>query len=837
MMAGGKALRTTEVVQSQRSRLNASQTSCADMIAHRMGLDPATPRAQFRQRVLSPLNAHLAAQGYLVEPLLCERRAKDINFYRAAKGALSKYERAIKADEVAGRRWARAMKNSSSAVPDIEDLTTAVDQFLEEQDYGEDERMFPLRFAKAVETAKASRQRLVEKAKALLDQVGHGASQDQIAERAGGAAEEAEEKDGMQEAATEVEQALASGVIPLVDVKGVSERSGTALLLAALVVLRAQQDGGTPQLLAVHGDDGHHIVRVLPEWDMAALVDHVQNLGPGEMAGDLSADVLSAMAQKVLAAHADELSRSPASTAGTAAAAASDFELADEPTKPANTVNQTVRTGPLDLLVLCVDFVAGTKMEQPRLEALAERLPTLCPSQPARGLLVHQNRLYVLDEGDERDVVELQPRRALAFHRRQDAVVDVAFVMDLTASMGSWMSAAQDHLTDIVRQLQTETQVAAIRVAFVGYRDWRDHDRVVTKDFCSMSEVEQVVQFIHSQHPSGGNDAPEDVISGMEAATRLDWQGHIRLVVHVADACAHGYTDRGNADDNFPSGLCPDQRHTLPEVLKGLRDTQSVDLLFCRLTSSTRRMERMFQEVYGAEGFGLVPMTTGASRFRDVILGALSRSLLSLVADVEIAGVQTFQGSTLSAAVATSNASLRESFQAVARALRGGGDEDGEEAGEEGDQGDEAEEIQEGEQEKEAAAGAEEVEEGKHSEPVEADMEDGRVDELSLEEPGTEEATTEEAAAGEVRWGKKKKAAPKPRSDKTRLMVDLESEDLAPVRLALGLPLPGGKGLSVDAAKVLLRAGVTAVDLEANGYPPMVIASMKEAAAEVIRRL
>jgi len=47
------------------------------------------------------------------------------------------------------------------------------------------------------------------------------------------------------------------------------------------------------------------------------------------------------------------------------------------------------------------------------------------------------------------------------------------------------MTAAKDHLTGIINGLNLETGVGEFRFAFVGYRDYRDPNRVVTSPFQS----------------------------------------------------------------------------------------------------------------------------------------------------------------------------------------------------------------------------------------------------------------------------------------------------------------------------------------------------------------
>jgi len=218
-------------------------------------------------------------------------------------------------------------------------------------------------------------------------------------------------------------------------------------------------------------------------------------------------------------------------------------------------------------------------------------------------------------------------------------------------------------------------------------------------------------------------------------------------------------------------------------------------------------------------------MSAGGEAFKSALLGTLSTALLGLIApSVQAAGVQTFDGTTLSAVTATLTSSLRESIDAAAALLRAPTAE-------------------------EAAAGATE-----HAEVVEA----ARVRVASLE---VEMAAAEAAAGGDGGGSDEEEesravlrdelaaarealaaAASRPaparaaRGDAARLRAALEADELRPVRLALGLPLPT-EALAVEAAASLLRAGVCVGDMQAKGYPAPFIDAMRSAAATLMRRV
>lgn len=276
---------------------------------------------------------------------------------------------------------------------------------------------------------------------------------------------------------------------------------------------------------------------------------------------------------------------------------------------------------------------------------------------------------------------------------------------------------------------------------------------------------------------------PEDVISGLEAAAALQWSGHLRFLVFVADSPAHGFT-RGVGDDH-PSGLCPGQERSLKSWLEQLAGRHHADLLFCRLSDSTDDMEEMFRGVYaghGGRGFASLPLERGSAHFRDALLGTLSRTLLRLVApDVEVPGLQTFDGTTLSSIIATCTSSLRETIAGLSATV--------------------SVSVNVG------ADGGDRAEEG-----------DG-------------------AGSGPSEEGRPMTSVIASRSDVERLKAELESQDMEAVRLVLRLHLDGGRGLTAMAAATLLEAGITVEDLVAKGYPDKVVEAVRAAGAQMLRQV
>ena len=107
------------------------------------------------------------------------------------------------------------------------------------------------------------------------------------------------------------------------------------------------------------------------------------------------------------------------------------------------------------------------------------------------------------------------------------------------------------------------------------------------------------------------------------------------------------------------------------------------------------------------------------------------------------------------------------------------------------------------------------------------------------EESAAAAAARDDLAAAKASLAAAKSRAPPlkaTRGDAARLRAALEADELRPIRLALGLPLPT-EALAVAAATTLLRAGVCVGDMQEKGYPEPFIKAMQTAAAAELRRL
>ena len=91
----------------------------------------------------------------------------------------------------------------------------------------------------------------------------------------------------------------------------------------------------------------------------------------------------------------------------------------------------------------------------------------------------------------------------------------------------------------------------------------------------------------------GGGDTCEDVFSGLEAAAKLSWTGHNRIVFHAADAPCHGTAFHAvGLRDDHPKG--DKKGREASELLKQLSYAATTNYFFSHLNNSTEQMVREF---------------------------------------------------------------------------------------------------------------------------------------------------------------------------------------------------------------------------------------------------
>lgn len=198
----------------------------------------------------------------------------------------------------------------------------------------------------------------------------------------------------------------------------------------------------------------------------------------------------------------------------------------------------------------------------------------------------------------------------------------VCFVMDCTASMGPWLKTARHEILNIIDYVEDRHPYADIAVAFVGYRDHGDAERILLHDF---SDVPDLVRFLHTVVARGGDDAAEDVAGGLRQAHTLSWErADVCMLYHLADAPAHGMLyHEEDVSDRYPEG---DPFGLDPASIVRQFSREGFHYTFVRITHHTDKMVTKFETV-ARGGPGRFAVLDMAGRSRRHLADQLGESL------------------------------------------------------------------------------------------------------------------------------------------------------------------------------------------------------------------
>ncbi|KAK5651650.1 hypothetical protein OQA88_11825 [Cercophora sp. LCS_1] len=181
---------------------------------------------------------------------------------------------------------------------------------------------------------------------------------------------------------------------------------------------------------------------------------------------------------------------------------------------------------------------------------------------------------------------------------KEACATDLLFLIDTTGSMASHIGAAKKQVKDIVKDIKDAFfSEASVRIAVVGYKDHGDRDNIQFLDFTPSAD--KVRHFINGLSASGGSDAPEDVLGGLQKALNASWAQQTRCIIHIADAPAHGNTlnDYGAVHDTYSTpGSEPHKllHGPLLQQMIGL----NINYALLQINSSTDRMVYAFLQAY-----------------------------------------------------------------------------------------------------------------------------------------------------------------------------------------------------------------------------------------------
>jgi len=206
---------------------------------------------------------------------------------------------------------------------------------------------------------------------------------------------------------------------------------------------------------------------------------------------------------------------------------------------------------------------------------------------------------------------------------RQETSVDLCIAMDCTGSMGAYIAEAKEKMATVVEKARAKFDIE-LRVAFVGYRDFCDKVRFETKDFVGADSIGEVTQLLRGCQATGGGDAPEDVAGGLQKAVGMSWKSNIKMLVHVADAPAHGSEYHDGLGDNHDGPQTPDPADMMRQL-----GQMKVAYYFFKINSSTDKMIGKLKEAHknSRREFKVCDFSGDVTMFEEMLLGSVASSV------------------------------------------------------------------------------------------------------------------------------------------------------------------------------------------------------------------
>ncbi|MDJ1501184.1 carboxypeptidase-like regulatory domain-containing protein [Xanthocytophaga agilis] len=121
------------------------------------------------------------------------------------------------------------------------------------------------------------------------------------------------------------------------------------------------------------------------------------------------------------------------------------------------------------------------------------------------------------------------------------SIVDIAFVVDATGSMGDEIRYLQAELQDVMTRVKDSLVSSKVRLGSVFYRDHTDE--YLTRKTNLSTDFNTTTRFIQDQRADGGGDFPEAVDEALKVAIEdLSWteEATARLLFLILDAPPHG---------------------------------------------------------------------------------------------------------------------------------------------------------------------------------------------------------------------------------------------------------------------------------------------------------
>ncbi|XP_071111405.1 uncharacterized protein [Haliotis cracherodii] len=211
------------------------------------------------------------------------------------------------------------------------------------------------------------------------------------------------------------------------------------------------------------------------------------------------------------------------------------------------------------------------------------------------------------------------------------SLLDLAFVMDCTSSMGSYIESARTNIRRIIDQISS-TGGRSVKFALVEYRDHAPQDHTfVTQQHDFTFDVTVMKSWLSVCSARGGGDTPEAVVDGLQALLNFSWRrSATKIAVLIADAPPHGL---GMEGDGFPLG-CP-LRHDPFKVTNNLA-SREITLYVVGCEPSISPYKDFFTGLAYITGGQYVPLASANNLATIIVCGAEEEMSLESLMKTEV---------------------------------------------------------------------------------------------------------------------------------------------------------------------------------------------------------
>ncbi len=146
------------------------------------------------------------------------------------------------------------------------------------------------------------------------------------------------------------------------------------------------------------------------------------------------------------------------------------------------------------------------------------------------------------------------------FYKYPKKTFDVIYMVDATGSMSGSIENVKKYCVEIANILKNQMMLYDFKFGAVFYRDPIDSPSDKNDYYNLTSETVNLQNFVSRMEATGGGDTPEDWVGGYNIAlNNISWRSGNRLIIHIADAGAHGteyssgdkYSSEGPKLDNY----------------------------------------------------------------------------------------------------------------------------------------------------------------------------------------------------------------------------------------------------------------------------------------------